>query len=91
MMKKDHRSLASGCSVLALMLFAVAPAAAQDTARGGSVGDVGEVNEADFGRLVPSRPAYSPAVNRNFRCARCSATRTCTPPCRWMPAWPARG
>lgn len=66
MTKRDHRSRTSGCSVLALMLFAVVPAAAQDTASGGAVGDVGEVNEADLGRVVPTRPAYSPAINRNF-------------------------
>jgi hypothetical protein len=54
------------CATLALLLSSAMPAVAQDGQGGTAVGDVGGLSEGKLGRVLPTRPAYSPAVNRDF-------------------------
>jgi hypothetical protein len=39
---------------------------AQEVEGGAAVGDVGGVSENELSRVTPTKPAYSPALNRNF-------------------------
>ena len=50
-------------TALAVILLAT-PLAAEEA--GTPVGDIGSLYQDDLSRVLPSRPAYSPAVNRNF-------------------------
>ncbi len=63
----NHRRsiMARMCSLSVLAVCASLPALAQDT-DGTAVGDVGGLAADDLARVLPDRPAYSPAVNRNF-------------------------
>ncbi len=65
-MTNHRRSVMSRvCSLSVLAVCASLPALAQDT-DGTAVGDVGGLAADDLARVLPDRPAYSPAVNRNF-------------------------
>nr|MCU0853497.1 hypothetical protein [Paracoccaceae bacterium] len=64
MARTGARGFGTAAGMLALLVMAAAPGAAQEG--GTPVGDVGGINEGDLARILPGQAAYSPAVNRTF-------------------------